>query len=168
MTDVSLDPLAAAVAGLIAGLVMETPAYLQRALHLPLRQDVFSEGGLLLGVRGRAQRLVGYLGHAGLSAVIALLYVVLFHTVAALDHLMAWGVLGGLVHFAVGGLVVAGVFPVVDPDSAAAGLRGVGFAYARYGRRDVLTFLAGHVGFGSLLGLLYSGLHPALGIPAAL
>jgi hypothetical protein len=69
---------------------------------------------------------------------------------------------------AIGGLLVAAVFPVADPDSAAAGLRRVGFAYARYGRRDVLTFLAGHVGFGLLLGLLYPGLHSALDLPTAL
>lgn len=40
--------LAAAAAGVAAGQVMETPAYLQRALALPLRQDVFTEAGILL------------------------------------------------------------------------------------------------------------------------
>lgn len=168
VTDVPFDRFAAAVAGLIAGLLMESPAYLQRALRRPLRQDVFAEGGRLLGVHGPAQRWVGFLGHAGLSVVIALAYVVLFHTVAAVDHLVAWGVLGGLVHFAIGGLVVAAVFPVVDPACAVAGLRRVGFAYACYGRRDVLTFLGGHLCFGVLLGLLYPGLHPALKVSATL
>jgi hypothetical protein len=50
VTDMPLDRLAAAMAGLIAGLLMESPAYLQRALRRPLRQDVFAEGGRLLGV----------------------------------------------------------------------------------------------------------------------
>ncbi len=55
-TEAPLNGCAAPVAGLSAGLVMEGPTYLQRALPRPLRQDVFAEGGLLRGVRGTAQR----------------------------------------------------------------------------------------------------------------
>jgi hypothetical protein len=168
MSGVPVDPSAAALAGLIAGPVMEIPAYLQRALGLPLRQDVFGEGGLLLGVRGRAQRLAGYAGHAVLSVLIAVLYAAFFAAVGAEEHLLAWGLLGGLVHFVIGGLVVAAIFPVLDPPSRAAGLRRVGFAYARYGRRDVLTFLGGHLTFGLLIGVLYPVLHPMLAVQAAL
>ncbi len=163
-----LDPAAAALAGLIAGPLMELPAYAQRALHRPLRQDVFAESGLLVGVEGPAQRWAGYLVHATLSVLIALLYTAFFRAVGAGEHLMAWGALGALVHFALGGLVVAAVFPVVDPRATAAGLRRLGFAYARYGRRDLLTFLGGHLSFGVLLGLLYPALHPTLTLRAAL
>jgi hypothetical protein len=165
---VTVDVSAAAVAGLIAGLLMEVPAYWQRALRRPLRQDVFAEGGQLLGVVGRAQRPVGYLGHATLSVLIALLYAAFFRAVGAVENLMAWGALGALVHFTVGGLVVAAAFPVIDPPSAAAGLRRVGFAYTGYGRRDAMTFLAGHLSFGLLLGVLYPALHPALTVQDAL
>ncbi len=147
---------------------MEIPAYVQRALHRPLHQDVFAEGGQLLGARGRAQRAVGYLGHAALSVIIALLYVGFFRAVGAVDHLVAWGALGGLVHFAIGGAVVHAVFPVIDPPHAAAGLGRLGFAYAAYGRRDVLTFFGGHIVFGILLGVLYPALHTALNIASAL
>jgi hypothetical protein len=55
-TEAPLNSCAAPVAGLSAGLVMEVPTYLQRALPRPLRQDVFAEGGLLRGVRGTVQR----------------------------------------------------------------------------------------------------------------
>ena len=65
MTDVPLDPSAAAVARLIAGLITEVPAHLLRALHRPVLQDVFAEGGRRLGVRRRTQRLVGYLAIGG-------------------------------------------------------------------------------------------------------
>lgn len=158
----SVDVAAAAVAGLIAGVLMEVPAYCQRGLHRPLRQDVFAEGGQLLGVVGKAQRPVGYLGHATLSVLIALLYAVFFKAVGAAEHFLAWGAFGGLVHFTIGGLVVAAVFPVVDRASAAAGLRRVGFAYTCYGRRDTVTFFVGHLSFGLLLGVLYPALHPTL------
>jgi hypothetical protein len=166
LAGVPLDAAAAALAGLIAGVLMETPLYLQRALRAPVHQDVFAEGGLLLGVRGRSRRPVGFLGHAALSVVIALVYAGFFRAVGAGDHLLAWGALGGLVHFVVGGLVVGAIFPVVDrlPGLVAST---PGFAYARYGRRDVLTFLGGHLSFGMLVGLLYAVLHPAVGLPAA-
>ena len=55
-------------------------------------------------------------------------------------------------------------FPVVAPDAFGAHR---GFAYHHYGRRDVTTFLAGHVTFGSLLGVFYPLLHPALALHAA-
>jgi hypothetical protein len=93
---IELDVPAAALAGLIAGPIMELPAYLQRGVGLPLRQDVFSEGGQILRVRGRGQRVVGYRGHAALSVLIALLYATFFWLIAAQNHLLAWGgALGG-------------------------------------------------------------------------
>ncbi len=167
MSPIELDVPAAALAGVIAGPIMELPAYLQRGVGLPLRQDVFAEGGEILRVRGRAQRVVGYLGHATLSVLIALLYATFFRLIAAQNHLLAWGALGGLVHFTIGGFVVAVAFPVVDPSSAAAGHTRVGFAYAHYGRRDVLTFIGGHVIFGLIIGALYPALHAQLSIAAA-
>ncbi len=39
------DAAAAAVAALVAAQLMELPAYLQRALGLPVRQDIFGEAG---------------------------------------------------------------------------------------------------------------------------
>ena len=158
-----LNVVSAVIAGFAAAQLMETPAYLQRALRRPLRQDVFAEGGILLGVRGRATRVVGYLGHATLATAIACAYAAFFHLVGA-HHLLAWGGLGGLLHFAIGGAVVGAVFPVV---AGAIDAMHPGFAYRRYGRRDVATFLSGHLAFGSLLGVLYPVLHPTLGLHTA-
>lgn len=158
-----MEPVSAAVAGVIAAQVMETPAYLQKALHLPLRQDVFAEAGRLLGARGRATRVVGYLGHATLAALIGCAYAGFFQLVGE-DRLLAWGAVGGLVHFLIGGAVVGAVFPVVDGHVVRPH---PGFAYRHYGRRDVTTFLAGHLTFGTLLGLLYPALHPALELHTA-
>ena len=109
--DVSV--VSALVAGVFAAQVMETPAHLQRALRLPLRQAVFAEGGILLGARGRAKRVVGYLGHATLAAAIACVYAAFFPLVGE-DHLLAWGAFGALLHFVIGGGVARAVFPVVD------------------------------------------------------
>ncbi len=168
MTLMPVDPVAAALAGLIAGPVMETPAYVQRLLRRPLRQDVFAEAGVIIGVHKGGRRLVGYFGHAVLSVLIAVLYAVFFGGIGAADSLLAWGALGGLVHFTIGGLVVGWAFPVLDRQAVAAGLQRPGFAYVNYGRRDVLTFLGGHVVFGMVVGGLYPLFHPGLDASAAL
>jgi hypothetical protein len=84
--------------------------------------------------------------------LIAWLYARFFRLIAVEDYLLAWATVAGLVHCPIGGLVVAAAFPIVDAAAATARLRRVGFAYVRYGRRDLLTFLGGHVTFGLLVG----------------
>ena len=151
----SVDVVAAVAAGVLAAQPMEAPVYLQRALGLPVHQDVFAEGGTLLGAPPRLRRLVGWLGHGTLAALLALLYVLAADLAGLDDRLWLWGLLGGLVHGVVGGLVV-GLFPTVEPQAARGGAHGV--FYRRYGLPDVLTFLSGHLVFGALVGLLYSAL----------
>lgn len=170
------DVVSAVVAGVAAAQVMEGPAYLQKALHLPLRQDVFAEAGILLRARSARTRLVGYAGHAVLAAVIACAYAGFFHAVGE-ERLLAWGLLGGLIHFLIGGAVIATLFPVLPEPAAQPDLQGAsrgwlsgphpGFAYRKYGARDVLSFLGGHLVFGSLLGVAYPALHPSLTLAAA-
>ena len=118
-------------------------------------------------------RVAGWLEHASLAAAIACLYAAFFHFVGE-DHLLAWGAVGGLVHFTIGGAVVGALFPLVqhrpDEPGPPGQTRGwlsrphPSFAYRRYGPRDVLTFLGGHLTFGVLLDVLYPALHPALGV----
>lgn len=156
---------------------MQGPAYLQKALQLPLRQDVFAEGGMLLGARGTRTRAVGYTGHAVLAAVIACGYASFFYVVGE-ERLLAWGLLRGVIHFLIGGAVVAALFPLLPEPTAQPDLRGAsrgwlsgrhpGFAYRKYGTRDVLTFLGGHLVFGGLLGIVYPALHPTLTVGAVL
>jgi hypothetical protein len=168
MTSIAVDLAAAALAGLIAGPLMEVPAYTQRLLRLPVHQDVFAEAGEIIGMRDKGRRLGGYLGHAVLSMLIAVLYAVFFRAVGSHEHLLAWGALGGLVHFTIGGLVVDSAFPVLDREVLAEGEHRLGFAYANYGRRDLVTFLGGHAFFGMLIGALYPMFHPMVGSGAVL
>jgi hypothetical protein len=129
-----------------------------------VRQDIFAEGGAILRARGRGRRFVGYLGHAVFSAVIAGLYAAFFTAIRAEDHLVRWGLLGGLVHFAIGGLVV-GTFRHLHPEMPEH-VQPPGVFYRHYGRRDVLTFLVGHLLFGAVVGVLYAFLHPSAGLAA--
>ena len=62
-----IDPLAAAIAGLVAAQCMEVPAYAQRAMGLGVRRDVFAESGEILRAPRRFVRVVGWLGHGPLA-----------------------------------------------------------------------------------------------------
>jgi hypothetical protein len=165
MAAPTIDPVAAAVAAVIAAQLMETPAYLQRALRLPIRQDIFDEAWAILRAPARVRRLVGWAGHATLAIAIVLLYATFFAAVARNDHLALWGLFTGAVHGLLGGVVV-GAWPDLHPrmpDPVPA----PGVFYRHYGRRDVVTFVLGHLAFGVLAGVLYTLLHTGLPPAAA-
>ena len=165
MPDLMIDPVAAAAAAVVAAQVMEVPAYAQRALRLGVRQDVFSEAGAILRAPVRYRRLAGWFAHAALAIAIVLLYATFFAAVARNDHLLLWGVFAGAVHAVLGGVVV-GAWVDLHPDMPDP-VAAPGVFYRHYGRRDVLTFLGGHLVFGALAGALYAVLHAGLSPAAA-
>ena len=101
-----------------------------------------------------------------LAVAIVLLYATFFAAVAHNDHLALWGVFAGAVHAALGGVVV-GAWPDLDPRMPHP-VPAPGVFYRHYGRRDVLTFLTGHLWFGFLAGTLYAVLHRGVPATAAL
>lgn len=114
MPSPMIDPVAATVAAVIAAQLMEAPAYLQRALGLPVHQDIFDEGGSILRAPAPWRRLAGWVGHSVLAVAIVLLYAMFFATVADNDNLAWWGILAGTVHGLLGGVVI-GAFVDVHP-----------------------------------------------------
>lgn len=156
---VGVDPLAAALAGLVAAQCMEMPAYSQRAMGLGLRQDIFAESGSILRAPNQHLRKVGWLGHGLLAVGIVLLYSTLFAAVGN-DHLLWWGVVAGTIHGVLGGIVV-GAWPDLHPGIPGR-IPAPGVFYRHYGRRDVITFCAGHLIFGLIAGTLYPVLHTGL------
>jgi hypothetical protein len=142
-----IDPVAATVAAVIAAQLMEAPAYLQRALDMPVRQDIFDEGGSILRASARWRRLAGWVGHAALAIAIVLLSATFFAAVAGNDNLAWWGVFAGAVHGLLGGLVV-GAFVDLHPRMPDP-MPAPGVFYRHYGRRDVITFVVGHRGSAS-------------------
>ncbi len=162
----SIDPTAAAVAGLLAGQLMEAPTYLQRAAGLGLRQDIFAEGGAILRAPRRYRRLGGWAGHATLAAAIVLLYATFFQAVAHNDHLAPGGACSPApsTAFSAGSSWAPGptctpTFPTISP---------AGVFYRHYGRHDVVEFVIGHLWFGLAAGVLYALLHAGLPPGAAL
>ncbi len=166
MIDPRIDPLAVAVAAVLAAQLMEVPAYLQRRLGLPVRQDIFDEGGWILRAPAAWRRAAGWAGHSALAIAIVLLYATFFAAVARNDHLALWGLLAGAVHSLLGGVVV-GAFVDLHPRMPHE-VPAPGVFYRHYGRRDVVTFVAGHLWFGVLAGVLYALLHDDLPAAAAL
>lgn len=162
----TIDPIAAAVAGFLAAQLMEAPTYLQRAAGLGLRQDIFAEGGAILRAPRRYRRLAGWSGHAVLAIAIVLLYATFFQAVAHNDHLAGWGVLAGAIHGLIGGIVV-GAWPDLHPDMPGT-VPPPGVFYRHYGRHDVIEFVVGHLWFGLAAGVLYALLHADLPPGAAL
>jgi hypothetical protein len=162
----TIDPLAAAVAAVVAAQLMEVPAYLQRRLGLPVRQDIFDEGGSILRASPPWRRVAGWTGHLALAIATVLLYATFFAAVALNDHLALWGLFAGAAHGLVGGVVV-GAFVDLHPRMPHE-LPAPGVFYRHYGRRDVVTFVAGHLSFGVLAGVMCALLHDELSPAAAL
>jgi hypothetical protein len=154
MLDVEVG--AAVLAGLIAGAIMEGPVYLQKALGLPVKQNIFRTWGILFGQRGAAGYVIGFLFHQAIAAVAAILYAVFFNLIGVEGDLWLYGLIGGLIHWTLAGPIVA-VIPSLNPDTG--NLREQGFAYKNYGALDVITSLVGHLSFGAITGILYGYFH---------
>jgi hypothetical protein len=152
--DIELGP--AILAGLIAGAIMEGPVYLQKAMGLPVKQNIFRTWGLLVGQRGTSGYIVGIVIHQLVAVVAAVLYAVFFRLIGVEGDLWLWGLIGGLVHWTIAGPVVK-LLPSLDPETGEIGKQGL--AYKNYGALDVVTSLVGHLAFGTLTGILYGYFH---------
>ncbi len=155
--EVSFELGAAVLAGLIAGTLMEGPVYLQKALGLPVKQNIFRTWGQnLLRVPGVGGYVAGFLFHEVIAVFAAVLYAVFFDLVGVEGNLWLWGLVGAVIHLAIAGPVVA-IIPSTDPETQVIG--GQGLAYKNYGALDVATSVVGHLGFGLSMAIVYGLLH---------
>ncbi len=155
--EIPYEFIPALIAGLIAGSIMEGPVYLQKAVGLPVKQNIFRTWGQnLLKVPGAGGYVAGFLFHEGVAVFAALLYALFFDLVGVEGSLWLWGLVGALIHLAVAGPVVA-VLPSTDPATGVIG--GQGIAYKNYGALDVATTFVGHLAFGLSTAILYGLLH---------
>ncbi len=153
-----MNQIAALLAGLIAGAIMEGPVYLQKAMGLPVKQNIFRTWGQnLLRIRGATGYVAGFAFHEGIAVFAAILTALFFNVVGADSNLWLWGLISGLVHYMVAGPVIA-TFPSLDPATGLVGSQGL--AYKHYGGRDVATSFTAHIIFGLLTGIAYGLLHP--------
>lgn len=159
--EISFNLGAAVLAGLIAGVIMEGPVYMQKAVGLPVKQNIFRTWGQnLLRVPGAGGYVAGFLFHEAIAVGAAIIYALFFDLVGVDSNLWLWGLVGALIHLTIAGPVVA-IIPSTDPETAVIG--GQGFAYRNYGPLDVATSVVGHLGFGLSMAIFYGLLHPDRG-----
>jgi hypothetical protein len=154
MIEIEIGP--AIIAGLIAGAVMEGPVYLQKAMGLRVKQNIFRTWGNMFGQRGATGYIIGMLFHELLAAIIAIGYAVFFYFIGVEGNLWVWGLVGALIHYTLAGPIVK-LIPSIDPETGEVGKQG--FAYKNYGALDVVTSFVGHMSFGVLTGILYGYFH---------
>ena len=159
--QVEFDFAAALIAGLTAGIAMSTVRATIRAAGVPLRLDVVRVWGAVLGRSGSTGLWAGLVAHLAVSAAVGLVYALAFDLLAAAESLWLWGVIGGVIHYLVGGAalgLIRGIQPGVPARRTPPG------PYARrLGMPDAAAFLAAHLAFGLVFALAYGFLHPAAG-----
>lgn len=160
-----LSLLPAVLAGTGAGLVLTAVHLGIRAAGADLRMDVTRMWSSMLGMTGGAGRAAGLGTHLVMSVAVGLLYALGFRVFDADDALWLWGLLGGLLHYGIAGLVI-GAVPAIDrrvtPRIPAPGIYATDLGLA-----DVGGFLVGHLAYGAAFGILYAVLHPAGGMAVA-
>ena len=142
-------------AGVIAGVMMEMATVVPRVAGMDVKLDLHLMWGRMMRLRNPAAGLAGTAFHLVISAAIGLLYATgLDFLFDASNNLWAWGLLGGVIHWVVGGLFVGAVLPWIHPDISK-GVSGPGLLARNFGRRDFLAFSLGHLLYGLTFGVLY-------------
>ena len=100
--------------------------------------------------------------HLAVSAAIAVLYALGFGLAGAVDSGWAWGLIGGIVHW-----IVAGTFLGTVPARDDGSMDTPGPFAMRTGSAGALSFLAGHLLFGLVVGIAYFAFHPGVIVGAA-
>lgn len=148
------DFWAAVAAGVIAGVAMSSVAVGMKPVGLEM--DPHQMWGTMLRARGVAGYLLGFVVHLLLSAAVGLIYGVAFDVVGADGSLWVWGLLGGSIHWFIGGLVM-GTIPAVRPEIAER-RRAPGIFLKNFGMPDVPAFLGDHLAYGLAFGIVYQWL----------
>lgn len=145
-----VDVGAAAVAGLVGAVTMAVPVVVARAAGADLRLDMPAVWSAAARVPAGAAVAVGLLLHLVASLLVGLAYAVVADVAGIDDHLLAWGLAGGVLHWVVAGVAIVGV--------ARAGGAGVdpGPYCARFGGVDVAVFLVAHLAYGAAFGVAYA------------
>lgn len=154
-------------AGVAGGIMMEMATVVPRAADAGVKLDLHRMWGTMLGLRNPVAGLVGTVVHLVVSALIGLAYAwALDAVVDARGGLWVWGLVGGVVHWAIAGLFMGAVLPLLH--------RGIGrthpptgFFASQLGIEDVAAFFFGHLLYGVTFGVMYAYLWAGAGAERA-
>jgi hypothetical protein len=146
----------AVAAGIFGGVMMEMATVVPRVAGLDVKLDLHLMWGSMMRLRNPAAGLAGTAFHLLISAAIGLVYAAGVRFVFDVNNnLWAWGLLGGVIHWVIGGLFIGAVLPLMDPDISKGLSRAPGWLVTKFGSRDFLAFFVGHLLYGLTFGILY-------------
>jgi hypothetical protein len=148
-------------AGLVGGLVMSALSMGMKAMGAPLAMDIHRIWGTMVKMQGTGAIVAGFIIHLIVSGIVGLIYAAFFDWLGLDNNLWLWGLLGGVVHWVIGGLFLA-MLPAVHPDIPGREPEPGPFA-SRFGRMAIGAFMMAHLVYGLLFGILYGFWHSAGG-----
>ena len=150
------DVGAAVVAGLIAGAIMVVPFYMGiAAMPNQMRMNLFLMLGTMAVLRGGPVAYqVGAMVHAVMSIVFALIHVAVYQALGLESELVAWGALGGLVHWIIVGMGL-GMMRFMHPLIRGGEMDDPGAFAMGFPAMTAMGFLMLHILFGILVGAFY-------------
>lgn len=148
----------AAVAGLVGGAVMTAILYMG-IFMMPsqMKMNLLLLLGTMMVPAGVVAYLMGAMMHAGASIVFGLIHGAVFSGADITDAAAAWGLLFGLVHWAVVGMAL-GMMPMMHPRIRSGEMAAPGLYALNYPPMTAMGFLMLHLVYGVLVGALYSAL----------
>ncbi|MEX2547165.1 MAG: hypothetical protein WD830_05180 [Chloroflexota bacterium] len=150
-------------AGIVAGAVMTAMVLMMKVANVGLQMDMHRTWGAMLRMYGTSGWLVGLAVHFALSGIVGVLYAIGFAILGVSDGLWLWGLVGGLIHWAIAGMFMGMIhamhpeIPEREPDPGAFMLK--------FGMPDIPAFLMGHLAYGVVFGIVYAAL--TIGLDAA-
>ncbi len=149
------EPGYAILAGLVGGTVMAIMLYMGIAM-LPqqMKMNLFALLGTMVLPAGAAAFVMGAMVHAVMSVAFGLVHGAVFAAADIDSSEAAWGLLFGLVHWAVVGMAL-GMMPLVHPRIRDGEMDAPGFYALNYPPMTAMGFLMLHLVFGVIVGVLY-------------
>lgn len=149
------EPGYAILAGLIGGTVMAMMLYMG-ILMAPqqMKMNLFAMLGTMVLPAGAAAFVMGAMVHAGMSVVFGLAHGAVFAAVDIDSSEAAWGLLFGLVHWAIVGMGL-GMLPLMHRGIRDGEIDAPGFYALNFPPMTVMGFLMLHLVFGVIVGALY-------------
>ncbi len=149
------EPGWAILAGLIGGGVMAAILYMG-IFMLPdqMKMNLFMMLGSMMLPIGAAAFVMGAMMHAGMSVVFGLIHGAIYAAADMDSDEAAWGLLFGLVHWAVVGMAL-GMLPLMHPRIRSGEVDAPGFYALKFPLMTAMGFLMLHLVFGVIVGALY-------------
>ncbi|MFQ5878916.1 MAG: hypothetical protein ACE5IZ_01915 [Dehalococcoidia bacterium] len=148
----------AVVAGLVGGAVMTGILYMG-IFMMPnqMKMNLLLLLGTMMVPAGVVAYMMGAMMHAGASAIFGIIHGAVFSAGDITDAAAAWGLLFGLVHWAVAGMAL-GMMPMMHPRVRNGEMAAPGFYALNYPPLTAMGFLMLHLVYGVLVGALYEAL----------